>query len=68
MLEFDRALSFGKRLDIASGTSVRFEPGEHKSVNLIDFGGKDKKIYGFNDLVNENLNKDSKDKDRKSVV
>lgn len=56
LLEFDRNQAFGKRLDIASGTSVRFEPGEEKSVNLIDFGGK-QKIIGFNDLTNAQINK-----------
>lgn len=57
LLEFDRKRAFGKRLDIASGTSVRFEPGEEKSVNLIDFGGK-QKIIGFNDLTNAQVNKE----------
>ncbi len=59
LLEFDRAQAFGKRLDIASGTSVRFEPGEEKNVNLIDFGGK-QKIIGFNDLTNAHINKENK--------
>lgn len=56
---FDRAKAFGKRLDIPSGTSVRFEPGESKSVNLIDFGGN-KRVFGFNDLTNAQINADSK--------
>nr|AAC72750.1 urease alpha subunit [Helicobacter hepaticus] len=60
LLEFDRAQAFGKRLDIASGTSVRFEPGEEKNVNLIDFGGK-QKIIGFNDLTNAHINKENKE-------
>ncbi len=59
-MEFDRAQAFGKRLDIASGTSVRFEPGEEKNVNLIDFGGK-QKIIGFNDLTNAHINKENKE-------
>ncbi len=64
LLEFDRKQAHGKRLDIASGTSVRFEPGEEKSVNLIDFGGK-QKIIGFNDLSNIPINQNNKaDKDR----
>lgn len=64
LLEFDRKQAYGKRLDIASGTSVRFEPGEEKSVNLIDFGGK-QKIIGFNDLSNTPINQNNKaDKDR----
>ncbi|RDU60298.1 urease subunit alpha [Helicobacter marmotae] len=53
-LAFDREKAFGRRLDIPSGTSVRFEPGESKSIELIEFGGK-KKIFGFNDLTNGEL-------------
>lgn len=60
LLEFDRATAFGKRLDIPSGTSVRFEPGEEKSVNLIDFGGKGK-IIGFNDLTNTHTGNENKE-------
>lgn len=55
LLKFDREKAFGKRLDIPSGTSVRFEPGEEKSINLINFGGK-QKIIGFNDLTNASVN------------
>ncbi|RDU74457.1 Urease subunit alpha [Helicobacter anseris] len=59
LLEFDRQKAYGKRLDIASGTSVRFEPGESKTVRLIDFGGS-QRIYGFNDLNNGQINEDNK--------
>ena len=38
-LEFDRALAYGYHLDIPSGTSVRFEPGEEKEVQLTAMGG-----------------------------
>lgn len=38
-LEFDRSLSYGKKLDIPAGSAVRFEPGETKTVSLVDFGG-----------------------------
>ena len=38
------------RLNIASGTAVRFEPGEEKEVELTTFGGR-RIVYGFNDLV-----------------
>ena len=41
----------GKRLDIPAGTAIRFEPGETKTVQLIDFGGK-RRIFGFNNKVN----------------
>jgi urease subunit beta len=50
-LEFDRPAAFGMRLDIPSGTAVRFEPGDVKEVTLIPMGGK-QHCYGFNDLVN----------------
>jgi len=53
-LNFNRALSYGKRLNIASGTSVRFEPGSSKEISLVDFTGK-RYISGFNGLVEGNL-------------
>ena len=46
-LKFDRNLSMGKRLNIPSGTSIRFEPGQNKKVELVKILGK-KKIIGFN--------------------
>ncbi len=49
-LEFDRQQSKGYRLNIASGTAIRFEPGQSREVELVEYGG-DKKIYGFNGLV-----------------
>ncbi len=49
-LEFDRAKAYGFHLDIPSGTSVRFEPGEEKEVQLVAMGGS-KTVYGLNDLV-----------------
>ena len=49
-LIFDRELSYGKRLNIPSGTAVRFEPGQSKDVELIEINGL-KKIYGFNKKV-----------------
>ncbi len=49
-LSFDRNQAYGKRLDVAAGTSVRFEPGSIKKINLIDFGGR-RYISGFNGLV-----------------
>ena len=53
-LNFNRALAYGKRLNIASGTSVRFEPGSSKEISLVDFTGK-RYISGFNGLVEGNL-------------
>jgi urease subunit beta len=49
-LEFDREKTFGRRLDIAAGTAVRFEPGDEREVTLVPFGGK-QRVHGFNDLV-----------------
>jgi urease subunit beta len=49
-LVFDRVKAYGMRLDLPSGTSARFEPGEVKDVKLIPYGGR-RKIYGFNGLV-----------------
>ena len=50
-LRFDRAASFGMRLDIPSGTAVRFEPGEAQEVSLIHYGG-DRIVIGQNDVTN----------------
>ncbi|MDN5101315.1 urease subunit beta [Aliarcobacter butzleri] len=49
-LNFERVKAYGKRIDIPAGTSVRFEPGSKKSVNLIDFSGR-RYVSGFNGLV-----------------
>jgi urease subunit gamma/beta len=50
-LVFDRAQAYGMRLDIAAGTSVRFEPGESMTVPLIGIGGR-REVYGHAGLVN----------------
>ena len=50
-LDFDRQKAYGKRLNIPSGTSVRFEPGSKKEVELVDYTGQ-RYIAGFNGLVN----------------
>lgn len=49
-LAFDRARAYGMRLDIASGTAVRFEPGQKKSVPLIPLGGR-REVWGLRGLV-----------------
>ena len=49
-LDFDRDRSKGMRLDIPSGTAVRFEPGQIKDVDLIPFSGE-RKIFGFNKKI-----------------
>jgi len=54
-LKFDREKSLGKRLNIPSGTAVRFEPGQTHKVELVAYGGKGT-IHGFNRLVEGTLN------------
>ena len=49
-LAFDRDAARGMRLNIASGTAVRFEPGQQRTVELVDFAG-DRKVYGFRGLT-----------------
>ena len=49
-LGFDRLAARGMRLNIASGSAVRFEPGQQRTVELVEFAG-DRKIYGFRGLV-----------------
>ena len=49
-LNFDRAAARGMRLNIASGTAVRFEPGQQRTVELVDYAG-DRQVYGFRGLV-----------------
>ncbi|TFK35571.1 urease [Crucibulum laeve] len=54
-LLFNREKAYGKRLDIAAGTAVRFEPGETKTVTLVSIGGK-KIISGGNGLATGRVN------------
>ncbi|WP_298806906.1 urease subunit beta [uncultured Lentibacter sp.] len=49
-LTFDRVAAHGRRLDIASGTAVRFEPGQRREVQLIPIGGA-RRVFGFNGHV-----------------
>jgi urease subunit beta len=49
-LQFDRDAARGMRLNIASGTAVRFEPGQQRTVELVDLAG-DRVVYGFRGLV-----------------
>lgn len=49
-LGFDRSAAHGMRLNIASGTAVRFEPGQQRTVELVDYAGE-RKIYGFRGLI-----------------
>jgi urease subunit beta len=49
-LKFDRTAARGMRLNIASGTAVRFEPGQQRTVELVDFAGA-RQVWGFRGLV-----------------
>ena len=49
-LQFDRKTSRGMRLNIASGTAVRFEPGQSRTVELVDLAGS-RTVFGFRGLV-----------------
>jgi urease subunit beta len=53
-LMFQRRKTFGFHLNIPSGTSLRFEPGDSRIVELTEYGGK-KIVFGFNGLVNAKL-------------
>ncbi len=53
-LRFDREAARGMRLNIASGTAVRFEPGQQRTVELVDYAGE-RVIYGFRGLVQGKL-------------
>lgn len=66
-LEFDRNKAWGKRLDIPAGTAVRFEAGDVKEVSLVDFGGK-RRIFGFNDRVNDFLDGSKAPKEDQKTV
>lgn len=55
-LEFEREQAYGLRLNVAAGTSVRFEPGDEKEVDLVPFGGAGI-VYGHNGKVNGMLKK-----------
>ncbi len=50
-LAFDREAARGMRLNIASGTAVRFEPGQQRTVELVDYAG-DRIAIGFRGLIN----------------
>ena len=50
-LQFEREKAYGKRLDIPAGAAVRFEPGDEKEVQLVEYSGK-RRIFGFHGEVN----------------
>jgi len=53
-LQFDRAAAKGMRLNIASGTAVRFEPGQQRTVELVDYAGE-RVVFGFRGLTQGKL-------------
>jgi urease subunit beta len=53
-LQFERDKARGYRLDIAAGTAVRFEPGQTRTVQLVEYAGE-RKVYGFQGKVQGNL-------------
>ena len=53
-LAFDRGAARGMRLNIASGTAVRFEPGQQRTVELVDYAGA-RQVWGFRGLIQGKL-------------
>ncbi|MBX6311798.1 MAG: urease subunit beta [Isosphaeraceae bacterium] len=53
-LKFEREKAYGYRLDIPSGTSIRFEPGQSQTVRLVPYRGE-RVVYGFRGWVNGKL-------------
>ena len=60
-LAFDRAAALGMRLDIPSGPSIRFEPGEEKTVSLVELGGR-RTVRGLNGMTETLLDERGKEK------
>lgn len=60
-LQFDRALTYGYKLDIPSGTVIRWEPGDEKEVTLTQFGGR-RVIRGLNGLTNSQVSEHNRGK------
>ncbi|MBO1269729.1 urease subunit beta [Arthrobacter cavernae] len=60
-LEFDRELAYGRRLDIPAGTAARFEPGDTRTVHLVELAGT-REVYGLRDAVNGPLDTAAADK------
>ena len=58
-LQFDRSAAYGKRLDIPAGTAVRFEPGESRSVDLVEIAGH-RVIRGGNNLADGPVNDENR--------
>jgi len=61
-LGFDRTAARGMRLNIASGSAVRFEPGQQRTVELVDFAGA-RQVFGFRGLVSGSLDTPTQNKE-----
>lgn len=59
-LDFQRENAYGFHLNVPAGTSIRFEPGESKNVDLVAYGGE-QIVFGFSGLVNGNLDEKKQD-------
>jgi urease subunit beta len=66
-LAFDRRAARGMRLNIASGTAVRFEPGQSRTVELVAYAGK-REVYGFNQAVMGPLDKKASRSQAKAAI
>ena len=53
-LDFDRKAAYGRRLDIPAGTAARFEPGDSRTVRLIELAGR-REVFGLSNAVNGKL-------------
>ncbi|MBM7703504.1 urease subunit beta [Metabacillus iocasae] len=65
-LSFDRKKAIGMRLDIPAGTAVRIEPGEEKTVSLVELGGR-KTVYGLNGMTEGFIDERGKEKTLKHL-
>lgn len=66
-LLFDRARAYGMRLNIPAGTAVRFEPGDSKTVELVEIAG-DKIVHGGNGLINGSISEDNRNSALKAAL
>jgi urease subunit beta len=53
-LDFDRSAARGMRLNIASGTAMRFEPGQQRTIELVEYSGE-RRVFGFRGMVQGDL-------------